>query len=63
MVPRPSDARLRWLEANAHRPEVQDEVRQEILKGTIRVIPAPGDGVRIIPVRAAERPDRNGPRS
>lgn len=42
------DARWRFLETHAHRENIQDVIRQEIQKGTIRVIPSPG-GIRIIP--------------
>ncbi len=49
---------MHWnaLEANAHHPEVQQRIREEIRKGTIRVVPAPGGGVKIIPLA---RPDPN----
>ena len=47
---RPSDARLRWLEANAHLPEVQEQIRREVVKGTMRVIPTRSGGIRLIPV-------------
>lgn len=46
----------RWvtLQANAHRPEVQAQIRREIRKGNIRVRPAAGGGIRILPeIRAA----------
>jgi hypothetical protein len=47
----PTDhARWRDLEANAHLPEVQEIIRQEILNGTIRVRPKPGGGIRILPI-------------
>jgi hypothetical protein len=41
----------RWkaLERNAHRPDVQDLIRQEIRNGTIRVVPDLKGGIRIIP--------------
>jgi hypothetical protein len=55
MLPPPDEARLRWLEANADRPDVQELIRQEIVRGNVRVVPGPGDGIRIIPVRAADR--------
>ena len=38
------------LESNAHLPEVQDIIRQEIENGTIRVRPKPSGGIRIMPV-------------
>jgi len=44
----------RDLEANAHRPEVQELIREEIQSGTIRVRPG-GDGrIRIMPVDMPE---------
>lgn len=47
---RPESAGWRWeaLQANSHLPEVQAIIRGEISRGTIRVVPAPGDGIRII---------------
>ncbi len=53
MVPPPSEARLKWLEAHADRPEVQERIRREIARGTIRVIPVASGGIRVIPVRDA----------
>jgi hypothetical protein len=44
------EAYWRDLESNAHLPEVQDIIRQEIQNGTIRVRPKPGGGIRIMPV-------------
>jgi hypothetical protein len=63
MLPPPDEARRKWLEANADRPEVQELIRQEIARGTVRVAPAPGagDGIRILPVHAADRPGQGGP--
>ena len=43
------DARWRELEANAHLPEVQELIRQEVHRGTIRVRPKRGGGIRILP--------------
>jgi hypothetical protein len=51
MVPLSGDERLRWLEANADRPEVQELIREEIARRTVRVIPGPDGKIRIIPVR------------
>jgi hypothetical protein len=45
------DHRLRWLEANADKAKVQELIRQEIARGMIRIIPGPGDTIRIIPRR------------
>jgi hypothetical protein len=45
---------MKWLEANADRPEVQERIRREIAKGTIRVIPVTSGGIRVVPVRGAE---------
>ena len=50
MIHPTDDARWRDLEANAHLPEVQELIRQEILNGAIRVRPKPGGGIRIVPV-------------
>ena len=44
----------RDLETDAHSPEVQELIRQEIQSGTIRVRPKPGGGIRIVPVGVAE---------
>ncbi len=48
------DAHWRDLESNAHRPEVQDRIHQEIRRGTIRVLPDSNGGIRIMPVRQLE---------
>ena len=47
----PGSARSPWehLRAKAHLPEVQALIRQGITRGEIRVAPAPGGGIRIIP--------------
>ena len=45
------DAHWRDLEAHAHLLEVQELIRQEIQKGTIRVRPDPDGSIRIMPVR------------
>ena len=48
------EARWRELESNAHLPDVQELIRQEIQSGTIRVRPKPGGGIRIVPVGLPE---------
>lgn len=47
----PESAGSSWetLQAKAHLPEVQSTIRREISHGTIRVVPAPGGCIRIIP--------------
>jgi hypothetical protein len=62
MVPPPVEARLKWLESNADRPEVQERIRREIARGTIRVIPVAGGGIRIIPVQRPEGATEEGKR-
>jgi hypothetical protein len=54
-------ARLEHLQANAHLPEVQEEIRRGIRLGTIRVVPMPGGGIRIIPL-ASDPGDGGRPR-
>ena len=59
---RPESAASRWetLQAKAHLPEAQDIIRREISRGEIRVVPAPGGGIRIIPAsgtRPIEEPE------
>jgi hypothetical protein len=54
MLP-PSDARLKWLEANADRAEVQELIRREIVKGTVRVTPNTRGGVHIAAIRGTDR--------
>jgi hypothetical protein len=51
MIHRPVEARWRDVESNAHLPEVQEVIREEIRKGTIRVRPNPDGSIRIVPVR------------
>jgi hypothetical protein len=50
VVMRPEQAASRWefLQAKADLPEVQAMIRREISRGEIRVVPAPGGGIRII---------------
>jgi hypothetical protein len=47
---RPEQVASRWesLQVKAHLPEVQAMIRREISRGEIRVVPAPGGGIRII---------------
>ncbi len=52
MLPHSNTARWSFLEANAHRPDVQEQIRDAIRAGTIRVIPE-GAGVKIVPTGAA----------
>jgi hypothetical protein len=47
-------ARWRELESTAHLPEVQELIRQKVQRGTIRVRPKPGGGIRILPVGIPE---------
>jgi hypothetical protein len=42
------------LESNAHRPEVQELIREEIQSGTIRVCPKGESAIRIMPVDMPE---------
>jgi hypothetical protein len=49
MTAHSNHARLAHLQANAHQPNVQVEIRREIGKGTIRVAPTSDGGIRIIP--------------
>jgi hypothetical protein len=48
------DAYWRDLEANAHRPEVQELIREQIQSGTIRVCPKGESGIRIMPIDMPE---------
>jgi len=54
MIHPTDEARWRELESNAHLPDVQELIRQEIQKGTIRVRPNPDGSIRIVPVRQPE---------
>jgi hypothetical protein len=55
MMHRTIQAYWRNLETEADRPEVQELIRRQILRGTIRVRPRPGGGIRIVPVGMPER--------
>jgi hypothetical protein len=57
MIHPTDEARWRERESNAHLPDVQELIRQEILSGTIRVRPKPGGGIRILPVGVPESRD------
>jgi hypothetical protein len=48
----------RDLESHAHLPDVQELIREEIQRGTIRVRPTPDGGIRIMPVRPGEAQNR-----
>jgi hypothetical protein len=67
MAMQPESAGSRWesLQARSHLPEVQAVLRREISRGTIRVTPAPGGGIRIFPVDGGltleEHPSVPGP--
>ncbi len=54
MAQSPDDAYWRDLEANSHRPDVQEIIREEIRSGTIRVCPKGVSGIRIMPVDMPE---------
>jgi len=61
---RPTDrSYLASLEAESHRPEVQQLIREAIRKGTIRVVPVAGypDRVKIVRVRQEDTPARTLP--
>ena len=66
MTHRTDHAYWRDLEAEAHLPDVQGLIRQEIQNGTIRVRPKPGGGIRIMPIGMPETrelsEDRDPPR-
>jgi hypothetical protein len=55
MQPRPDAMSWDELEANAHRPEVQEFLRREILRGAIRVSVWPDGGIRILTAPAGGR--------
>ena len=45
------ESHWRDLEANAHRPEVQEHIRHAIKSRKIRVLPNSNGGIRILPIR------------
>ncbi len=54
MIHPTDEARWRELESKAHLPDVQELIRQEVQRGTIRVRPKPGGGIRILLVGIPE---------
>ena len=48
MPPQSHSARWAYLQDNAHRPDVQVQIRKAIQVGVIRVVSS-GDGITIIP--------------
>ena len=59
-MPRSGEKALwRDLESHAQLPEVQEIIRQEIHKRTIRVRPNPDGSIRIVPIG---RPETQDPR-
>jgi hypothetical protein len=60
---KPETAANRWelLQAEAHLPQVQAIIRREISRDTIRVVPAPGGGIRIIPASGASPVEEREP--
>jgi hypothetical protein len=63
----PESAGSRWesLQSRAHLPEVQAILRREISRGAIRVLAAPGGGIRVFRVDGGslleEHPTMPGP--
>jgi hypothetical protein len=54
MIHPTDEARWRELESKAHLPDVQELIRQEVQRGTIRVRPKRDGGIRILPVGIPE---------
>jgi len=56
-------APLNWreLQEKAHLPAVQELIREGIVRGAIRVRPAPGGGILIIPARSRSGPGHAAP--
>jgi hypothetical protein len=65
MPPDSDQTRWKMLERNAHQPDVQKLIRQEIRDRTIRVVPGFNGGIRIIPTdlrtRISDPSRRNQP--
>jgi hypothetical protein len=61
MEPESTSSRWATLEAQAHLPEVQAVIRREIMHGDIRVVPAPGGGIRIIPFNGSSPVEEPAP--
>jgi hypothetical protein len=61
----PQSAGSPWdtLGARAHIPEVQALIGREIIRGTIRIVAAPGGGIRIMPARGARSVEEPEPAS
>lgn len=59
MQPKSSGSRWESLQARSHLPEVQAILRREISRGTIRVVPATGGGIRIVPVEHGGESDED----
>jgi hypothetical protein len=59
----PESAGSRWeaLRAEAHLPEVQAIIRSEITRGAIRVVPAPGGGIRVLLIQGGSPPEEFEP--
>ena len=51
--PPPAPSRVPWeaLQAEAHRPEIQQRIRRAIAAGVIRVLPDSDGGLRIVPIQ------------
>jgi hypothetical protein len=60
MPHRSDESRWRDLESEAHLPEVQEIIREEIQNGTIRVQPKPGGGICIVPTENLDTGEASG---
>jgi hypothetical protein len=63
MKPQSTQTHWQTLERNAHQPEIQELIRREIRRGTIRVVPGLNGGIRIIPIVCSMRSARSNRRS